>query len=313
VNAPDGKLDASARPDGARRGTLALVLAGAAALGLGGLAYYLTFVRPEAKSERPAAAGDALFVAEASGGVEIAGPDGVFRPVKLGERLGESGRLRAGDDGSALLSAPDGSTVRLYGGTTVEVALLRRELGRLRLRGGMIEADVRDDPGRVLEVVVDEDGAVARTRGARFLASSDGKGATVVGARRGEVVLKARGREVVIHAGEQSRIAAGAPPEPPTRLPDALLLEVVWPQGASNRKELVVEGTTAPGARVKVAGRWTTAGPDGSYRRPLSLDDGTHRLEVLAVDVAGHEAREESPPIVIDTRTDFQVHPPKWK
>ena len=43
------------------------------------------------------------------------------------------------------------------------------------------------------------------------------------------------------------------------------------------------------------------------------LPDGSHELHVHATDLAGHVADEKSPRIVVDTKTDFKVHPPKWQ
>jgi hypothetical protein len=291
-----------------------LVAAALAALALIGGAYWFFFVRPESKSETPTQteAAETLSVVAATGTVEIAGADGVFKVAPPGTRLQLRDRIRTSDDGEATLRGADGSTVRLSGATEARVDELRRELKRLALRGGMIEADVPDDPARVFEVALDDQGGSARTRGAAFTASSDGSSATV-GARRGEVVLSSHGREVVIRSGQYARFQSGAPPEGPKPIPPSLFLKVEWPPGESRVRKMEVKGQTEPGARIQIDGRYVRVGADGSYRTQVDLSDGPHTLHVRAADVGGHLVDEKSPKIVVDTRTDFTVHPPKWK
>lgn len=286
-----------------------------AALALGGASYWLFFVRPEQAAERARAlAPETLAIASVSGGVEVAGPDGAWRPARAGEHLSARDRIRTDDEGSAELVAADGSTVQLSPGTEARIDELRRELKRLSLGHGELSADVRDDPGRVFEVEVDGHGAVARTRGAKFVANADGAGAAAVATRRGEVILSARGKEVVIRTGQFARIGPGGAPDGPRPLPESLFLKVQWPAATTtNRPEVLVAGAASPGARVKVAGHYVRLDADGHYSATVPLPDGAHELHVHATDLAGHVADEKSPRIVVDTKTDFKIHPPKWK
>jgi hypothetical protein len=285
----------------------------AVAVALIGASYFLFFVRPERAVEpAPPLAPETLRLAAASG-VEIAGSDGVWRAAHPGERLSAHDRIRTDDEGAAELLTADGSSVRLSAATEARVDELRRELKRLSLGTGELSADVRDDPARVFEVALDDKGAVARTRGAAFTANSDGKGGAAVATRRGEVILSARGKEVVIRSGQFARLARGAPPEDPTPIPQSLFLKVTWPPTSTNRKSVTVKGVTDPNARIKVAGHYIPVEADGRYIADVPLSDGTHRLDVRASDVAGHVVDEKSPKILVDTTTDFKVHPPKWR
>lgn len=289
----------------------------AAALGslvLIGASYWFFFVRPESRPEaaRPIEP-ETLRLEAASGTVEVAGPDGTFRPAGAGQLLSAKDRIRTGDEGFATLKAADGSTVKLLAATEARIGELRRELKRLSLGVGMVEADVVDDPARVFELSLDEDGGKARTRGARFTASSNGQGTSAVAAHRGELILSARGKEVVIRSGEVARILPGAPPEAPQPIPATLFLKVTWPPATSTRSRVPVSGETAPGARVRIAGKWIRVDSKGAYKTEVSLPDGAHELDLHAEDVGGHITDEKSPRIVIDTRTDFKIQAPKWK
>jgi hypothetical protein len=314
-----------------------VVVAALAALVLAaGASYWLFFVRPAARTEAPPPPRDpeGLRVVSVSGGVEIAGPDGSLRPAAVGAVLGPRDRVTTTDDGSAELRGSDGSAVRLLGATSVRVGALRRELARLRLAQGMVEAEVPDDPARVFELELDDipdggagpatgvgvgdggaiasNGAVARTRGARFIASTNGAGSAAVASRRGEVVLSARGREVVIRAGQVARVRPGAPPEAPTPIPGSLFLKVAWPPAATSQRRVIVDGATRQGARVQVNGRYVPVDEQGRYRATLDLPDGTHPLSVKAIDVTGDVATEAHQ-VVVDTKTQFKVQKPKWK
>jgi len=293
--------------------TSAIAIVVVALLGLAS-SYYLFFVRPEREAERARAlAPETLALTSLTGGVDVAGPDGKWRPARAGELLSANDRIRTDDEGSAELRAADGSTVRLSSATEARIDELRRELKRLSLGRGELSADVTDSPSRVFEVEVDGHGAVARTRGARFTANADGAGAAAVATRRGEVILSARGKEVVIRTGQFARIGPGGAPDGPRPLPESLFLKVQWPATTSNKPEVVVAGQASPGARVKVAGHYVRLDADGRYSEKVPLSDGPHELAVHATDLAGHVADEKSPRIVVDTKTDFKVHPPKWK
>jgi hypothetical protein len=294
-----------------RQTAIAIVLV---ALALLGASYWLFFVRPERAAERARVfAPETLAIASATGGVDVAGPDGVWRPARPGERLSARDRIRTDDEGACRLTAADGSTVQLAAATDVRIDELRRELKRLSLGRGELSADVSDSPSRVFEVEVDGHGAVARTRGAKFTATADGAGAAAVATRRGEVILSARGKEVVIRTGQFARIGAGGTPDGPRPLPESLFLKVQWPATTSNRAELAVSGQVSPGARVKVAGHYVRPDADGRYSATVPVADGMHELRVHATDLAGHVVDEKSPRIVVDTKTDFKIHPPKWQ
>jgi ferric-dicitrate binding protein FerR (iron transport regulator) len=293
----------------------AVALAVVLALGALGAGYWFWFVAPEKRTEeaRPQAP-ETLLVAEVKGTVEVAGADGSWRPVTSGARLNEHQRIRTGDDATATLRASDGSTIKLSPATDARVDELRRELKKLHLGAGMLAADVQDDPQRLFEVTVEGSDAVARTRGAAFAATSNGSGTAAVATRRGEVTLSARGREVVIRSGQFARVLPGSPPEAPQPVPPSLFLKVAWPAGnKTNKANVAISGETQPGARIRIGSRWVKVDDKGAYRTELTLPDGAHELHVHAEDVGGHVADEKGPRIVVDTKTDFQIHAPKWK
>jgi hypothetical protein len=296
------------------KGKLVVSVAVVLVLGVVGASYYSFFVAPERRSEHARSQPpETLVVAAATGRPEIAGADGVWRPVAPGTKLSAADQIRTDEESTAELRAPDGTLIKLSAGSAIRIAELRRELKRFHLGAGMVEADVRDDPTRVFEVEVDDDGGVARTRGAAFTAVANGRGGAAVASRRGEVTLSARGREVVIRTGQFARLRPGAPPDAPAPVPPSLFLKVDWPAATSRNSRLGVSGRTAPGARIKVGSHFVTVDEEGRYHTEVEVPDGVHQLHVQATDVGGHIVDEKSPRIVVDTKTDFHVDPPKWK
>ena len=298
------------------RVTRGLVLvAGAVGLAavLGGVMYHAVFRHERRPEPPPPPVPLSLVVDSAIGPVDVFHA-GVWTPAAAGTVLHATERVRTGEGGRARLRLSDGSSVVLEAATETEVAALDRVLSRLRLGAGLVQADIADDPGRLFQLDLDDAGAAARTHGATFTVTSSGPGSTAaVTAARGEVTVAARGREVVIRSGEITRVAPGAPPTAPAPLPTSLLLKVEWPDGRLRTHTLILDGRTEPGARVQVEGRHVAVDRDGRYRAEVRLREGTNRLTVRARDVGGLTREEISPPLQVDSQTDFTVQMPRWK
>jgi hypothetical protein len=313
----DTPVDQGAAGGRRSRSGLPLVLG---AVGFGAvavaIAYFVLFTRPERRPEAPPPPPPVvLTMSAAEGKVEVL-RGGAWAPARVGERLEASDRVRTGEDGQATLRLSDGSTVRLEAATETQVQTLSRALSRISLGGGGVQADIADDPERLFQVDLDDDGAVARTRGAAFGVTATAKGTASVAATRGEVAVSARGREVVLRTGQFTRVAPGAPPTEAAPLPASLLLKVAWPggeKGVVRSKSAVVAGETTPGSRVVVQGRHVAVDAAGRYRAEVALAEGQNRVTVRARDAAGRQKEERSPPITVDTKTDFKVQVPKWK
>ncbi|MBI5478005.1 MAG: FecR domain-containing protein [Deltaproteobacteria bacterium] len=280
------------------------------------VAYFALFTRREQRSEPPPPAPPVvLTMAAAEGTVEVF-RGGAWGPARVGDRLEASDRVRTGEDGQATLRLSDGSLVRLEAATETQVQTLSRALSRIRLGGGGMQADIADDPERLFQVDLDDEGAAARTRGAAFGVTATSKGNAAVAATRGEVAVSARGREVVLRSGQFTRVAPGAPPTDAAPLPASLLLKVAWPggeKGLVRATSAVVAGQTDPGSRIVVQGRHVAVDSEGRYRAEVTLREGANRVTVRARDVAGRQREERSPPITVDTKTDFKVQVPRWK
>jgi ferric-dicitrate binding protein FerR (iron transport regulator) len=298
------------RPPGPVRGLVLVAGAVVLAIVLGGVMYYAVF-RHEARPEpAPPSVPLTLIVESVDGPVEVL-RGAAWTPAPAGTVLHTTERVRTGEGGGARLRLSDGSSVVLEAATETEVQALGRALSRIRLGTGLVQAEIADDPRRLFQVDLDDAGATARTHGATFSVARSGAGSTAaVTAARGEVTVAARGREVVIRSGEITRVAPGAPPTAPAPL---LLLKVAWPDGKLHSHTIVLDGRTDPGARVQVQDRHVPVASDGRYRAEVRLREGANRITVRARDVGGLTRQEISPPLRVDTQTDFKVQVPRWK
>jgi hypothetical protein len=150
--------------------------------------------------------------------------------------------------------------------------------------------------------VVEASEGAARTRGGELSRASVG-GRVTVGVTAGRAEFEAGGRIVTLHTGQASSAEPGQPPSPPVALPRSLLLKVDWPAAReTNRRKLVVQGKTTPGAVLTLGGQRVQVGPDGTFSHVVWLREGAQALDVVARDVGGRVEKSRSPTVVLDTR-----------
>jgi hypothetical protein len=242
-----------------------------------------------------------LTVAAVSGEVRIrrAGAAGPVA-VSPGEALRPDDEVETGPGATAQLAAGESYRVGLEENSRFAVREITAELGRFRLREGLMSASVRDDPAHTFEVEAGPDG-LARTRGGDVSIAASERAAEVA-VRRGQVEVTSAGRAVVVRAGQRALVLPGAPPTDPAPIPRSLLLEVSWPQvEATNQRRLVVTGRTEPGALLAVGGQPVRVGRDGTFRHVVYLQEGRQKLTATARDASGNRARDRSSEILLDT------------
>jgi hypothetical protein len=155
------------------------------------------------------------------------------------------------------------------------------------LRGGPVLTTV-DDPEQTVEIKAA--GTRAVNKGiARFVVELGAGGTVTVATAKGEVLFSAKGKEVTVPAGHESRARPGEAPEEPERIPEELLLSVIWPEIDRPDEHAQVTGKVRGSSRVKVNGVDTEVRPDGRFASTVPLTVGPNRLEVEAQDILGHK------------------------
>jgi hypothetical protein len=221
-------------------------------------------------------------VAEATGTVE-AQRAGLWVPLKRGDTLTRSDVLRTAASSTAVLRLATGTEIELRAG--VEIAVDRLPGGAsVDLRRGKVLARVG---GKDALSVTARETRTTNEGPARFVVQADARGKVSVAALEGKAQFSAAGKSVALSAGTASSSQAGAAPEDPERIPEDVLLSVVWPAGEHHGDEAQVSGRAAPSSTVSVNGAPAAVGPDGRFTATIALHEGKNPVEVVAEDLAG--------------------------
>jgi hypothetical protein len=118
---------------------------------------------------------------------------------------------------------------------------------------------------------------------------SDDSGRVSVAALSGSARFSAGGKSLSVPAGSESSSQAGAPPTMPERIPEEVLLDVVWPADEQRHtvERAAVQGRARPSTTVTVNGTTAPVGPDGRFNAVVPLRVGKNTLDVAAEDVTG--------------------------
>jgi hypothetical protein len=276
-----------------RAGTVALVALGAAAL-VAAAAVSRRVLEPTAMPARAVASAPAVVdagtfqVASAVGTVE-AERDGTWRPIKKGDTLTRADVVRTAAGGGATLQLSAGTEVELR--EKVEIGLDRLPSGAtVDLRHGKVFARVSGGDG--LEINA-HDTRTANEGPAHFVVMSDDTGRVSVAALTGTAKFSAGGKSLSLPAGTESFSQAGSPPSDPERIPEDVLLDVVWPADEQRHAidHAAVQGRASPSTTVTVNGNSAVVGPDGRFTAVVPLRVGKNTLDVSAEDMTGRARR----------------------
>jgi hypothetical protein len=227
-------------------------------------------------------------VASAVGTVE-AGRNGAWRRIKNGDTLTRADEVRTAAGAGAVLRLSAGTEVELR--EKVEIGLDRLPSGAsVDLRHGKVFARVSGPDG--LEINA-HDTRTANEGPAHFVVMSDDSGRVSVAALTGSARFSAGGKTLTVPAGSESTSVPGGPPSDPERIPEEVLLDVVWPADEQRHAvdQATVEGRARPSTTVSVNGTSATVGPDGRFTAVVPLRVGKNTLDVAAEDLTGRTRR----------------------
>lgn len=260
------------------------------------------FERQPVREEKPAKALRSLLG-------DVPAEDGRFRvsavqgPVEC-EHDGRLYLVQAGDllVLADVLRTPPGARALLRRGQT-EIEL--RENVEIRLDrlatetasfgvisgGGNVVATV-EGARETVEITAAETRAVNEGP-SRWVVALDQKGRVNVAVSKGAVRFAGRGRAVRVPSGSESTAPPQAPPSDPVRLPEELLLSVIWPEVPAGAPRAQLKGkVSSPSTRVRVNGATIDVGEDGSFAAAVPVGVGTNPVEVDAEDVLGRRKSE---------------------
>lgn len=284
----------------ARLALMALVAA-AVLLAATRMSRYL-FERPRAPSEAaptvttpglalpradPGEADAAMFrVARSQGEVEAL-RDGQWVAVPLGEVIGSSDVIRTGAGSRAVLRLGSSTEIDLREKVQIRLDRLSRTEVSVDLVRGKVFAHVAR-AGDHLTISASE----TRTSNevpTHFIVKAEESGRVSVAVTDGSARFASGGREVILGPGTESRSERGGVPAEPERIPEEVLLGVVWPEGEQHGGRATIAGNARPSSVVMLNGAPVAVAADGRFKSYLPLREGKNQIRVEAEDLMGRQ------------------------
>ena len=244
---------------------------------------------PTQRTEAAAVGGPAddpgTFQVTAATGLVEAERDGRWTAIKNGDTLTRADVVRTAAGARAVLQLSAGTEIELR--ERVEIGLDRLASGpTVDLRRGKVLARVS---GAEALAITSHETRTANEGPAHFVVLSDSQGRVSVATLSGSARFVAGGKAVVLPTGTQSSSERGAAPGDPERIPEEVLLEVVWPVGeqrhATDHSE--IHGRAAPSSVVTVNGSVAAVGVDGHFTTAVPLREGKNSVAVEVEDLSG--------------------------
>jgi Glucodextranase, domain B len=234
----------------------------------------------------PDAAEDArIFQVVSSEGQVDAFRDGRWIAIKQGDLLTRDDVVRTVPGAHAVLRLSAGGEIELREKVEIRLDHLSAAGSSVDLRHGKVVARVGDE-GDTLAITASE--TRTSTEGpAHVVVQADEHGRVSVASLRGTARFAAAGKTVSLPAGTETHSERGTAPQDPERIPDEVLLQVVWPEGEHHADVAAIEGHVRPASLVTINGADTPVDADGRFKTSVSLREGTNRFAVEAEDLAG--------------------------
>jgi hypothetical protein len=278
-------------------GTAALVLVGVGGVFAASRLSRALFERPTRGTVPPATASEAaddargpadarIFqVVSADGQVDVY-RDGRWISIHQGDLLTRDDLVRTVPRAHAVLRLSAGGEIELREKVEIRLDRLSAAGSSVDLRRGKVVARV-DAAKETLAITARE--TITSTEGpAHVVVQADQHGQVSVATLRGKARFTSAGKTVVVSEGTETRSArAGAPPEDPEKIPEDVLLQVVWPEGERHGDTARIEGHAQPASLVTINGAEAAVGGDGRFTAIVPLREGTNRVAVEAEDLAG--------------------------
>lgn len=256
-----------------------------------------------------------LRLGSISGHVQVRHGDAGWQDADGGEVLATNDGVRTDDGSYALLIGGEFWDVKMESGTEVSLGELSASISRLLLESGMAHADVHSGQHHTFEVRAAGSDAIASTDGGTFTMATNGQGTVAVATENGEVVFSAAGRVVLVRTGQRSLSNPGQPPQPPTPIPNSVLLKVNFPvKKTINTPKIMIVGNAEPGSLVEVLGHSSVTDEVGHFAVPIGLKEGRNSITVKAQSAGGARSTT-SRTVELDTTVSGPVIDPKslWK
>lgn len=241
-------------------------------------------------------------MSEIVGEVAITTPDGTVQDVIAGQTVvGVNDVVRTGEGSRVILSIGEGLSIRVDESAEVKVREVTNDGVQLELENGRLTADVSMD-GPSLDISSGQR-TFSATDAAFTIAVDDSD--LAVDVQRGQLGVDGVQGVETLEQGKRLHVVDGQDPWT-AEIPEQFLLDVAWPEKArTNQVDAVLAGRAEPGSFIEVKGVKEPArvqvGKDGRFEVPVSLKEGLHSVEILAVSIMG-EIKASNWTVELDTK-----------
>ncbi len=244
----------------------------------------------------------ALVLASLEGIVEIES-GGVWIPLRAGDKIFANSRIRSKENSVAVLKMGEDSFIRVEPGSELLLQEVSGDKIKAKLEEGKLSAVLK--PGAAPTVQVETKGgeALVESKGGEFVVAVDPKGSLTVAVKEGEVSLADQSGVTRIVPGEVAMVGPDKPMMK-SKVPQNVFLDIKWPwpsAARTNKREVLVSGSTAVGARVTINGVRTETDFNGNFVSIVPLQEGRNVLVVTAEGILGDRREAVSPEIMVDT------------
>jgi hypothetical protein len=226
-----------------------------------------------------------IFQVVSSDGQVDAFRDGRWLAIRAGDLLTRDDLVRTAPGAHAVLRLSAGGEIELRERVEIRLDRLSAAGSTVDLRRGKVVARV-GAPRETLAITARE--TLTSTEGpAHVVVQNDERGQVSVAALKGTARFAAAGKTVMLPEGTETRSQAGAPPSDPEKIPEEVLLQVVWPEGERHGELATIEGRVASASLVTVNGAAAAVAADGRFQARVPLREGGNKIAIEAEDLSG--------------------------
>jgi hypothetical protein len=218
--------------------------------------------------------------------------DGQWSPIPRGDLLRSPDVVRTSPGARAVLSLGPSTEIELKENVEIRLDRLSKSEVSVDLLRGKVFARV-PRAGDHLTVTA-SDTRTSNDGPTHYIVKADESGRVSVAATEGSVRFLSGGKEVLVRQGTETRAERGGVPGDPERIPEEILLSVVWPQGEWHVSRAPVTGTASPSSTMTINGAPIAVAPDGHFTASVPLQTGSNELRVESEDLTGRRTAQTS-------------------
>lgn len=213
--------------------------------------------------------------------------DGRWIAVQKGDLLSLQDVVRTVPGANAVLRLGASMEIELREKVEIRLDRLSRAGASVDLRRGKVVARVGDPSGNL--AITARDTRTSSEGPARFVVMAAENGAVSVATTSGRARFASGGKTVTLAEGTQTSAEPGRPPAEPEKIPEDVLLSVVWPEGERHGEQAAINGQVGPSSLVTINGTPVAVSADGKFSAAVQLREGSNVVDIEAEDLGGRK------------------------